>query len=232
MSNPENKVTTSMNDLAIQIRMRGEAMKESGDSWLAAIGEHYLGISDEIDAVRKVRMDEAINSDDEIAAHVHQINGKTWVREYHYNARITELASCRENSKALVRPVEPSTDEKGRPLTHWGGMAENAGSAEPVAWIRYCSDGGYEGPIMDSIIEEVRKRSGNWTPLYARPPAPKTAWIDATTVERNSRPPAPKVSEEKVLEIVDRHMATCRVGQYRQTMVDAIKEALELAGRK
>ena len=39
----------------------------------------------------------------------------------------------------------------------------------PVAWIRYCSDGSYEGPIMDSRMEDVRKNSGVWTPLYAAP---------------------------------------------------------------
>jgi hypothetical protein len=42
------------------------------------------------------------------------------------------------------------------------------GTAKPVAWIRFCSDGCYEGPIMDEQIEEVRKNSGAWTPLYAR----------------------------------------------------------------
>ena len=39
---------------------------------------------------------------------------------------------------------------------------------KPVAWIRFCSDGSYEGPIMDARIEDVRKKSGAWTPLYAR----------------------------------------------------------------
>jgi hypothetical protein len=41
-------------------------------------------------------------------------------------------------------------------------------TAKPVAWIRFCSDGCYEGPIMDEQIENVRKNSGAWTPLYAR----------------------------------------------------------------
>lgn len=44
-----------------------------------------------------------------------------------------------------------------------------AGDTEkPVAWIRFCSDGCYEGPIMDEQIEDVRKKSGAWTPLYVR----------------------------------------------------------------
>ena len=41
-------------------------------------------------------------------------------------------------------------------------------TAKPVAWVRFCSDGCYEGPIMDEQIEDVRKNSGAWTPLYAR----------------------------------------------------------------
>lgn len=42
-------------------------------------------------------------------------------------------------------------------------------AAQPVAWIRYCTDGGIEGPILHSQMEEVRIRSGAWTPLYASP---------------------------------------------------------------
>lgn len=34
---------------------------------------------------------------------------------------------------------------------------------QPVAWVRFCSDGTHEGPIMDATIEDVRKRSGAWT---------------------------------------------------------------------
>tara|TARA_R110000823_G_scaffold305077_1_gene426914 strand:+ start:2496 stop:3014 length:519 start_codon:yes stop_codon:yes gene_type:complete len=41
-------------------------------------------------------------------------------------------------------------------------------SAEPVAWIRYCADGSYEGPIVDSMMETLRKESGAWTPLFER----------------------------------------------------------------
>ena len=57
-----------------------------------------------------------------------------------------------------------------------------AAQAEPVAWIRYCSDGCYEEPIMDRQMEDCRKVSGSWTPLYADPqPAqaePLTGTVD------------------------------------------------------
>jgi hypothetical protein len=46
---------------------------------------------------------------------------------------------------------------------------EAGGEETPVAWIRFRSDGGVEGPLMDSQIEDVRKRSGAWTPLFTRP---------------------------------------------------------------
>ncbi|HIC8858926.1 TPA: hypothetical protein ACW72T_005447 [Klebsiella pneumoniae] len=35
----------------------------------------------------------------------------------------------------------------------------------PLFWVRVKSDGGYEGPIHDSKLEEVRKKSGEWLPL-------------------------------------------------------------------
>lgn len=42
---------------------------------------------------------------------------------------------------------------------------------QPVAWIRFCSDGSYEGPIADCDrrMDGVRRTSGAWTPLYAAP---------------------------------------------------------------
>lgn len=42
---------------------------------------------------------------------------------------------------------------------------------KPVAWIRFCSDGGYEGPIADcdKRMDDARRNSGAWTPLFTRP---------------------------------------------------------------
>lgn len=52
-------------------------------------------------------------------------------------------------------------------------------NGQPLFWYRPRSDGGHEGPLHDSAIEEVRKRSGAWVPLYAgqapTEPRPK-AW--------------------------------------------------------
>lgn len=35
----------------------------------------------------------------------------------------------------------------------------------PLYWVRVKSDGGYGGPIHDSKLEDVRKKSGEWLPL-------------------------------------------------------------------
>jgi hypothetical protein len=40
---------------------------------------------------------------------------------------------------------------------------------EPVAWVRYRSDGGFEGPIMDSDARMCDTRRSFWTPLFAHP---------------------------------------------------------------
>lgn len=50
--------------------------------------------------------------------------------------------------------------------TQQPARASEAGEA--VAWVRYRSDGGFEGPIMDSDERmcDVRRKSGAWTPLY------------------------------------------------------------------
>lgn len=48
-----------------------------------------------------------------------------------------------------------------------------AATPQPVAWVRYCSDGTFEGPIMDTDIRMngAHRTSGAWTPLYAHPSA-------------------------------------------------------------
>lgn len=56
--------------------------------------------------------------------------------------------------------------------TNWmplpGQEVGAGGTANPVAWIRFCSDGGYEGPIADcdKRMDDARRKSGAWTPLY------------------------------------------------------------------
>jgi hypothetical protein len=49
---------------------------------------------------------------------------------------------------------------------------------EPVAWVRYRSDGGFEGPIMDSDARMCDTRRSFWTPLFAHP-TPDDASLEA-----------------------------------------------------
>lgn len=48
-----------------------------------------------------------------------------------------------------------------------GDLAKQAGNIWPVAWVRFCSDGGISGPLMDSDkrMDGTRRTSGAWTPL-------------------------------------------------------------------
>lgn len=72
--------------------------------------------------------------------------------------------------------------ERHAKADHLLGVIANAGkaaSAEPVAWIRFRSDGGWEGPIHNGQIDEVRRSSGAWTPLYASPQQPAPVTDDA-----------------------------------------------------
>ncbi len=75
----------------------------------------------------------------------------------------------REQIEAWMNAVEATQFER-----EIGALALRALS-EPVAWIRYCSDGGYEGPIHTSRMDAVRKNSGVWTPLRAAAPVRELA---------------------------------------------------------
>ena len=50
-------------------------------------------------------------------------------------------------------------------------MSNQHNNDGPLFWYRPCSNGLYEGPLHDKTIEDVRKRSGAWVPLYPHPPA-------------------------------------------------------------
>lgn len=44
---------------------------------------------------------------------------------------------------------------------------QKANNENPLFWYRPRSDGGYEGPLHNDQIEDVRKASGAWVPLFA-----------------------------------------------------------------
>jgi len=50
-----------------------------------------------------------------------------------------------------------------RTLAKTIAAAQQQGQA--VAWVRYRSDGGIEGPVLDQHMDDIRRNSGAWTPL-------------------------------------------------------------------
>ncbi|PVX86430.1 hypothetical protein [Paraburkholderia unamae] len=54
-------------------------------------------------------------------------------------------------------------------------IAPSDAAQAPIAWVRFRSDGGFEGPIMDSDSRMCDTRRSFWTPLYAAPVAATAA---------------------------------------------------------
>ncbi|MBR8343038.1 hypothetical protein KDX40_04705 [Burkholderia ambifaria] len=93
--------------------------------------------------------------------------------------------------------------------------AAGAEWAKPVAWVRYRSDGGFEGPIMDTDERmcDVRRTSGAWTPLYDRraPAAIPAGWM-LVPKHRGTKPLAELIIaaslacvENRLMDDDDRH---------------------------
>lgn len=78
-----------------------------------------------------------------------------------------------------------------------------AATPQPVAWVRYCSDGTFEGPIMDTDIRMAgaRRASGAWTPLYAHPSAEPCR---ADNVIRKPRLDTAEMQEMRITEAMTR----------------------------
>ncbi|QMV33308.1 hypothetical protein KMC51_gp49 [Ralstonia phage Gervaise] len=87
---------------------------------------------------------------------------------------------------------------------HDGHARINAGVYRaPVAWVRYCSDGTFDGPIMDTDIRMAgaRRASGAWTPLYAHPSAEPCR---ADNVIRKPRLDTAEMLEMRITEAMTR----------------------------
>lgn len=69
-------------------------------------------------------------------------------------SELIEIAYCPSNTDL----------EKELARTLLSGMEQ-----EPVAWVRYCSDGTIDGPLLNYQIDDCRKPT--WTPLYSAPKA-------------------------------------------------------------
>ena len=88
------------------------------------------------------------------------------------NEKIVENAKhC--NLRGDTESVENYLDLLAERLAaHNDGAQEQVGKAEPIAWIRFCGDGLYEGPIMNcdrrKMDEIVRVKPDEWRALVLR----------------------------------------------------------------
>ncbi len=92
----------------------------------------------------------------------------------------------------------------------------------PLFWVRVKSDGGYEGPIHDSKLEDVRKNSGEWLPLTLARGVP----------EREPRTVTVKLPKLKMLED---YLAEVAIEERKQILVGVKLEfhrAMAAAGIK
>jgi hypothetical protein len=93
----------------------------------------------------------------------------------------TGYCSCVEcvmEPAAQPAPVQPvMTDEKGRPLTFWGGKSveprAQPAPVQPVAWMQ-----------SDEVHISLWKDDYHTIPLYTTPPASKRQWVGLTDEER------------------------------------------------
>ena len=99
-----------------------------------------------------------------------------------FSAMTAELASIKgqkpvawgvDGRSYQVQQVHGWGPDEGKPIDGQYPLFRAAGAQPvqqgPLFWYRPCSDGGYEGPISNGSIEDVRKRSGAWIPLVAAP---------------------------------------------------------------
>jgi hypothetical protein len=138
--------------------------------------------------------------------------------------------SLREHMAEIKRlkaaqPVPVMTDEKGRPLSFWGGksvepIAQPAPVQEPVAWM-YESVCGNDFAIRHDPPDYAK----NIRPLYTTPPAPPPVPVK-TYSGGKPWPVAPKpwvgLSEEEVEAYDD--WADFQVGCGRQTLFDMVRD--------
>ncbi|MBU9532830.1 hypothetical protein KTE49_20560 [Burkholderia multivorans] len=143
-------------------------------------------------------------------------------------------------------------DKRAFNLPSYGGLAEayawdawqarasspNAAGAEgakPTAWVRFRSDGGFEGPIMDTDERmcDTRRKSGAWTPLFlgpaqeSRPLSIPAGWM-LIPKHRGTKPLAELIIaaslacvENRLMDDDDRH----ELAQFADQLQHALKTA-------
>jgi hypothetical protein len=90
-----------------------------------------------------------------------------WAAADHDHYRNDESLNAKEMAEQELRAgLVALSAARPNELIRLDERCEKHPQSEPMFWVRLCSDGGYEGPIHNKKIEEVRKQSGAWHPLY------------------------------------------------------------------
>lgn len=120
-------------------------------------------------------------------------------------------------------------------------LSRAAPTGPVVAWVRFCSNGGVEGPIMDwdRRMDDARRKSGAWTPLgVIAAPQPSAQQAEPTHLQRWSRvikelPMAEQPAEEaRGVDALTRFRYTERDGMVEDramgewVLLDAVKALL------
>jgi hypothetical protein len=88
--------------------------------------------------------------------------------------------------------------------------AQLASGQEPDFWFRIRSDGTYEGPVHNDNIEQCRKASGAWTPLYTHPAPTGISQADCLWARNGNTPCTSSPAQQPLSrdEIIDLHEET------------------------
>ncbi|MEI7410113.1 hypothetical protein [Pectobacterium aroidearum] len=126
--------------------------------------------------------------------------------------RLEKIASWRERYGADSNVMIPADDAEAlvREVLQRREAAEN-----PEYWFRQRTDGGREGPLHDSEIDDVRKTSGAWNPLFTTAPL--------TSAERESL--AQQYRAEGVIFAANRMLAAWDAGFIDKPAADTLDVA-------
>jgi len=82
--------------------------------------------------------------------------------------------------RKYARHGEDEDRQAAAMLRQYAALTATQQQGQAVAWVRYRSDGGIEGPVLDQHMDDIRRNSGAWTPLgriTAPPPSVPEGWV-------------------------------------------------------
>ncbi|WP_049002611.1 hypothetical protein [Citrobacter freundii] len=113
----------------------------------------------------------------------HPAHGHVSLDRLHQISEILSKAAAQSDGGNLGYAMADAVKVIGGAIAAFGN--------DPVAWVRYCSDGTIDGPLLNYQIDDCRKST--WTPLYAAPQLPQLPQSAPVVPEINRRAIADKV---------------------------------------